>query len=48
MVTNIIKEINSAQPLYKHIMDFALVSSDFPKTTSKKIIRYKVGDRGDV
>jgi long-chain acyl-CoA synthetase len=48
MVTDIIKEINSNQPFYRHIMDFALVNSDFPKTTSKKIIRYKVGGRDDV
>lgn len=48
MVKTVIKEFNSAQPMYKHIKDFALVKTDFPKTTSKKIIRYKVGNRNDV
>ena len=47
-VSKIIKEFNSGHPLYSHIKDFALIKDEFPKTTSKKIIRYKIGGSTDV
>jgi len=47
-VSKIIGEFNSSRQAYSHIKDFALIKTEFPKTTSKKIIRYKVGENADV
>ncbi len=38
-----IDDINRGLPMYKHIRDIRLRDTEFEKTTSKKIIRYKVG-----
>lgn len=42
-LNRIVAEVNSTQPRYKHIANVKVHDQEFEKTTTKKILRHKVG-----